>query len=400
MRIVQINAVYNRGSTGYIVQAIDKVLRQNNEQSWIAYAEGPSGLSNGIKIGTTIDHKIHALLSRIFGMQGNYSLIATKKLIKKLEMIEPDVVHLHNLHHNYINIELLFEYLSDHHIKTVFTLHDCWFFTGKCTHFQIVQCNKWITGCHSCPQLIKDNPSWIFDYSRTAWNQKDRLYKSLFSAYVVGASYWISKLASESILKAFPITTIHNGIDTQIFTPEGDNLKSIYKLEDKFIVLVMGSKIYSPENFGLAGYLAEKIPPKSIIIILGAEKKKDENKSDTIIHLPAATTPEEMARIYRTADVFLNVTHEDTLPTVNLEAMACGTPVVTYSVGGCPETLGLNTGIIVKENDWDNIVNAIQEVKLKGKSCYSKQCVKHIKENYEYKKCFNQYLKVYKGELL
>ncbi len=395
MKVVQINAVYPRGSTGYIVQAIDTILKQNDIESWIAYAEGPDPWENGIRIGSGIDHKAHALLSHVLGKQGYFSTYATKKLIERLKAIGPDVVHLHNLHHNYINIELLFSYLSENHIKTVFTLHDCWFFTGKCTHFQVAKCNKWITGCHSCPQLLADNPSWFFDNTKKAWEHKAALYRSLHSAHVVGASYWISDLARHSILKSLPISTIHNGIDTKVFAREGDNLRRKLNIENKYIVLTMANKMLNPENRGLLEHLANRLPEDVILLLLGADFTAKKS-----IGISAVQTSEEMARIYRTADVFLNVSHEDTLPTVNLESMACGTPVVSYSVCGCTETMGENTGVLVRENDWDALVKAILEVRKLGKGFYSKHCIDHIAENYEYQKCFTQYLRIYKGEVV
>ena len=394
MRVVQINAVSGTGSTGVIARHISDILNNHGIENYIFYAAGYDSYEYAVKISDNFDMKIHALMSHLTGKQAYFSKHSTRKLIKRLDDIQPDIVHLHNLHNNYINLNMLLQYLADKDIKTVITLHDCWFFTGKCTHYAFQKCNRWQDGCGNCPSLKADNPSWFFDRTAKIWADKKKYFEKIKRLEIVGVSEWIAGEARKSFLTCGNITCIHNGINTAVFTTNGADLRDEYKLGDKFVVLGMANKWQSTQNAGLLEYVSQKLDKDCVMLLVGGKT----NGVDNIINIPYQTSPKGLAEVYRTADVLVNVTHADSLPTVNMEAMACGTPVITYDVCGSTEIITDNTGIVVSEGDKSALVDAVYEVKEKGKGKYSQSCIRHIADNYEQYTQFEKYLGIYRGE--
>ena len=393
MRVVQINAVSGTGSTGVIARHISDMLNNHGIENYIFYATGYDSYECAVKISDNLDMKIHALMSHITGKQAYFSKHSTRKLIKRLDDIQPDIVHLHNLHHNFINLNMLLQYLADKDIKTVITLHDCWFFTGKCTHYAFQKCNRWQNGCGNCPLLKADNPSWFFDRTAKIWADKKKYFEKIKRLEIVGVSEWIAGEARKSFLNCGNISCIHNGINTAVFTPNGADLRDEYMLGDKFVILGMANKWESDQNAGLLEYVLQQLDKDCVMLLVGGKTEDIDN----IINIPYQTSPKGLAEVYRTADALVNVTHGDSLPTVNMEAMACGTPVITYDVCGSPEIITDNTGIVVSEGDKSALVDAIYEVKKKGKGMYSKNCVLHIADNYEQYTQFDNYLGIYEG---
>lgn len=394
MRVVQINAVSGTGSTGVIARHISDMLNNHGIENYIFYAAGYDSYDRAVKISDNRDMKLHALMSHLTGKQAYFSKRSTRKLIKHLDDIQPDIVHLHNLHHNYINLNMLLQYLVDKDIKTVITLHDCWFFTGKCTHYAFCKCNRWQNGCGNCPLLRADNPSWFFDRTAKIWADKKKYFEKIKRLEIVGVSEWIAREARKSFLACGSISCIHNGIDTEVYTPNGADMRDEYKLGDKFVVLGMANKWQSTQNAGLLEYMSQKLDKDCVMLLVGGKTEG----MDNIINIPYQTSPKGLAEVYRTADVLVNVTHADSLPTVNMEAMACGTPVITYDVCGSTEIITDNTGIVVSEGDKSALVDAVYEVKEKGKGKYSQSCIRHIADNYEQYTQFEKYLGIYKGE--
>lgn len=391
MRVLQINATYGVGSTGVIVKEISNVLDSENIENWVAcqYINEQNGKVFGIS--SRQDMKIHAMLSRLTGTNACFSKSATRKLINKIEQIQPTVVHLHNLHNNYINLSMLLSFLGERNIKTVVTLHDCWFFTGKCTHFTHDGCSKWMSGCGGCPRIKRDIPSWFFDRTAEMLETKKKLFKGIHQLEVVGCSKWISQLAEKSILSDGKFTIIHNGINLRIFQEIGADFRKEKRIQDKFVILGMANKWLSEDNKGLLEFVRSKLGAQYHIVIIGADCEDKEG----ISYIPTINDQSEMAAWYRSSDVFVNVTHEDTLPTVNIEAMACGTPVVTFDVCGSPETITNDTGIIVAENDWYELIHAIKTIKENGKKTYSSACRQHVGNEYNSEIQFRKYLSIY-----
>lgn len=355
MKIVQINAVSN-GSTGKIMFGIHNELLKQGHDSYVMWAIGRDPVcDNEYKIIDKFGMLYHKLYSHLLCKQGFASWHATKCLIKKLDDISPDIVHLHNLHSNYINIEILFNYLREHNIKVFWTFHDCWAFTGKCVHFERANCYKWKKKCEDCP-ILKDSPSAFIDKTSWCYNKKKDLLSNL-NLTVVTPSQWLSNYVKESFLSSFPIYVINNGIDIDLFKPTISNFRKKYNIEDKKIILgVAGSW---SERKGINDFikLSSILDDSYIIFLVGVNKKQIESLPDNIVGISRTENQKELAEIYSAADVFLNTTYEDNYPTVNLEAISCSTPVLTYDTGGSPEFAKY-----LESNDYVNYVVAKDEV--------------------------------------
>ena len=394
MRVLQINATFGIGSTGTIVSNIKEALDEYGIENWVACQHTNTNAQNVFEISNIIDTKVHALLSRMAGTNAHFSKYVTKEFLLRISRIRPDIVHLHNLHNNFINLNMLLQYLVEEDIKTVLTLHDCWFFTGKCTHFMIAGCDKWKYGCGKCPQLKKDIPSWYFDKTDQMWKEKKKYFEMIKELEVIGCSNWIASLATQSLLCKGNITTIHNGIDVELFSNIGPDYRHELGIEEKFVILGMANKWLSKENEGFLKKIQEEITDDYHIIIVGTKGIGTKK----ITYLEYISDPKFLACIYRTADVFVNVTYEDTLPTVNLEAMACGVPVITYDSCGSSETIEKGTGYIVAKGDIKALTERLHLVYLKGKNFYSEACRKNIVHNYNCKIQYQKYIDVYRGK--
>lgn len=345
MKYVQINT-FSNGSTGSIMMGLHEGLLSKGDESYVAYARGREAKGpNEIKIGSKFDVYVHGIRSRITGKVGFYSKRATRKLLKRLDEINPDVVHLHNLHGYYINIEMLFDWLTEHECQVKWTFHDCWAFTGHCAHFTYVGCNQWETGCASClkcPQL-KEYPRTFAGSRSASWNysQKKRLFTSLSPERMtlISPSRWLADLVGKSFLGSYSTMVVHNKIDQCVFRPAPSDFRERYGLENAFIILGVAS-VWT-ERKGLSDFiqLSRVLDESSRIVLVGLDKNQIKKMPSNIIGIEKTSNKKELAEIYTAADVFFNPTHEDNYPTVNLEAQACGTRVATYDVGGCVETL-------------------------------------------------------------
>ncbi len=340
MKVLQINAVCGRGSTGRIVLNIHKTLLQMGHESYVAYGRPPAiGCPEAIRIGSKLDLYSHVLLTRVFDLHGFGSKRATIKFLKKVEQIDPDIIHLHNVHGYYINVELLFNYLKESGKPVVWTLHDCWPFTGHCAHFDYVGCEKWKTGCLECPQKGRYPASYFLDNSKKNYEMKKRLFTGLKKMVIVTPSRWLANLVKESFLKEYPVEVIPNGIDTSLFKPTPGDFRKKYGLEGKFVIL--GVANVWEERKGLKYFLelSELLREDEVIVLVGLNRKQIKTLPKNIVAIPRTNSPVELAQIYTSADVFLNPTLEENYPTVNLEAQACGSYVITFSSGGCRETI-------------------------------------------------------------
>lgn len=392
MRVLQINANYGFGSTGVIMKDIGDMLISSDDEAYFAYQRCNSIPNNGYIIGNEVDWKVHALLSRALGGQGYYSTAATKKLIRYIRHIKPDVVHLHNLHSNYVNIDLLFKFFAEDDIPVVITMHDCWYFTGKCFHYVDVNCDGFLNGCGNCKKKTAPPASLIFD--RSAWslqNKKKRLL-SIPRIHFVGCSKWICQEAKKGILSESRISVVYNGVDTNIFSPQESNLKERYNIGDKFLVMGMANKWMQPKNMEIIPKLKKLADVK--VMVVGCTDSQIEmlgQFGDTVIPVGFIRDRVELAQHYSAADVFVNLTHADTLPTVNMESICCGTPVITYDSCGSPELVDVDTGIIVPENDQDGIIHAIDLARRKDWN----MCSEVGKSKYDKNKCYKIYRRIY-----
>lgn len=396
MKVIQINAVYGYGSTGVIVKDIESLLLENGFEAGVAYQKANVLPPNGWRVGNPIDWKLHAFYTRLSGKQAYASLIPTKKLILWLDKEKPDIIHLHNLHSNYIHLNALLKYIKRKNICTVITLHDCWFFTGKCFHYVESDCKLWQTGCHDCPRNKLDVKSWIVDASRRMYDDKKKNLDSIPDLTVVGCSDWISSEAQKSLLSSKRIYRIYNGVDTAIFAPDAHNYREKYKIQDKFVILGMASKWLCPQNAKIMQSVLDSLLGNDLLLLLGCNEEQISSLSSElrIRAVGYIKDPYEMASLYASSDVFVNLTLADTLPTVNMEAISCGTPVITYDVGGSPELIDEGkTGFIITQQDAQGLIEAIHKVRL-GKISRL-MCRETAMEKFDKEKNYRKYLHVY-----
>lgn len=396
MRVLQINAVYGSKSTGIIVKDIDCILTENEHESFVAFRDSYEKISNGYKIGNPLAWKMHALYTRITGKQSYASAISTIRFLNRIQKCKIDLIHLHNIHSNFLNFPLLLKYAERKKIPIVMTLHDSWFFTGKCYHFLDCDCEKWKIQCTNCPKRFWDIPSIFCDSSRKVFEDKKKWYKSN-NVYVVGCSKWITQCAMESpLFKNANILQIYNGIDTKVFGDQVVSLRSELHLEDSFVIVTMANKWFHEKNRYIRNEVMNSLTENDKIIIVGCSENQmtQETKDARQIFLGYIKERNQLARIYSTGNVFLNLTLVDTLPTVNMEAASCGTPVITYDAGGSGELVcdGF-TGYVVEPLNVTEIIESIEKIregKIKRENCRN-----WAEEHFDKKKNYSEYLNLY-----
>ena len=360
MKVVQINAVCGFGSTGKICVGISKVLCSQGIENYILYNSGCSNHPLGIKCAEPLP-KVQALRSRILGNYGFNSRISTKKLIRELQRIEPDVVHLHNLHGHNCDLEMLMAYFRETKTKLVWTFHDCWAFTAYCPHFVMAGCEKWKTGCHHCSQ--RRTFSWFFDRSSWLFEKKKRAFSGL-DMTIVTPSEWLAGLVKESFLKEYPVVVVNNGIDLNVFKPTPSDFRQNHGIrEDQVLLLGVAIGWHPRKGADVFMRLARRLDPDRFrIVMVGTDDQIDRQLPENIISIHRTANQAELAQIYTAADLFVNPTREDTFPTVNMESLACGTPVLTYRTGGSPEILDDKTGMVVDCDDEEALYDAIMRI--------------------------------------
>ncbi len=396
MKVLQINATYGVGSTGLIMRDIGNALTSSGHEAYFAYQTAVAPPEKGYRVGSAFDRKRHALLCRIFGGQGFYSRRATGKLCRYIDEVSPDVVHLHNLHSNYVHLTKLLAYLAERDIPTVITMHDCWFFTGKCFHYVDVGCERYRSACGNCPKKKEAPASLIFDRSSRDLDRKISALKAIPRLYLVGCSDWICGEARGSRLAGCDIRRIYNGVDVSVFSPtDGAQTRVAYSLGEKKVILGMANKWLSDANGQLVRDVCASLPHDRVLCIIGCteeQKKRLEPYGDRVRAIGYVSDRLELARLYAAADVFVNPTRADTLPTVNMESICAGTPVVTYDVGGSPELIDPQTGAVVPEGDVSGMIHAIDTVLAEEMI----DCARTGKERFDKTKCYEQYIDLYR----
>ncbi len=391
MKILQINSVCKSGSTGKICMAVSNLLSEKEIENYILFAVDGESATAGIQYMTSAEIRTQALKSRIFGNYGFQSKKATKRLISEIERISPDIIHLHNLHSHNVNLEMLFEYLKCNRAKLFWTFHDCWAFTAYCPYYDLVQCNKWENeGCNSCP--LRKKYSWFFDRSSYLFNKKRELFTGL-DLTVITPSRWLADEVKKSFLKECDVKVINNGIDLSVFKPTPSDFRKKYNLSEKFIIL--GVAYVWSERKGVDVFielLSDRLDDKYQIVLVGST---DMQLPDGIISISRTKNQRELAEIYSAADVFVNPTREDNFPTVNLEALACGTPVAAFNTGGCPETLDESCGIIVEKGNVDELVKAIKQIC--SQNIYSEEACVSRAADFKAEAKFREYIELYIG---
>lgn len=403
MKIVEINMMHT-GSTGKIMFGIAKAARDCGHSVWTfsprIYQKNQKvrypDIKNHTYFGYRFENMLHLRIAQITGFHGCLSIIGTTQLLKRLDHIKPDIIHLHNLHNCTINIPMLFSYIRRNNIKCIWTLHDCWSMTGQCPYFTLVDCKKWKTGCFDCPQ-IRVYPGAIVDRTKLMWRLKQKWFNNIPNMMLVTPSRWLASLVKESFLKAYPIYIINNGINLSIFKPSSSNYRRKWLGINESGFIVLGVAYAWGERKGLDVFvsLAQCLPKKYQIVLVGTNSKIDTALPPNIISIHRTESQEELAQIYSAADVLVNPTREDNYPTVNLEAQACGTPVITFATGGSPETIGADCGVVVPVNNVKMLLHEIIEICEKNKVqtetciCFSAKQNENVKAK-EYVKLFSK----------
>ena len=368
MKVLQINTVCGVGSVGRIVRQIHEALQEKGHESYIAYGRKPLGCDGAIRIGEDLDVYFHVFLTRVFDLHGFGSKKATKKFLKIVEEINPDIIHLHNIHGYYLNIEVLFDFLKSFDKPVVWTLHDCWAFTGHCSYFTYAKCERWKTGCYSCPEKKSYPRSVIFDNSKSNYARKKKAFTGAKNMTLVTPSQWLAGLVKESFLRDYPVQVIPNGIDTEVFKPTPSDFKKRYGLDGKFLILGVANVWGKRKGFDYFLDLSKYLSDDEIIVLVGLSDERIKNLPNNIIGIKRTNSAKELAEIYTAADVFFNPTLEDNYPTVNLEAQACGTYVITFDSGGAKETIiSKESGVAIKPCNAEDIMNLIRVLRSKGR---------------------------------
>lgn len=401
-KLLQINPVLRTNtSTGRIVQEIGELAIKEGWDSYVAYSGGRDGLkpckSKLIPIGGKVDVAFHGLWTRLTDRHGLASWSTTRRFIDEIKALKPDIIHIHNIHGYFLNYKILFDFLARNDIPVVWTVHDCWLYTGHCYHYAAAGCYKWQSLCEDCPQKFEFPASYLVDRSRQNFLDKKEAFTSVPNMTIVTVSEWMKNEMSNSFLKDCQFQVIHNGIDLNVFSVQ-DNEQGVrqrYGLGDKRIILGLAS-IWSKEK-GWDDFIemSKMLNDNELIVLVGVSEKQQEQLPSNIVGIRRTENVQQLAELYSAADVFVNPTWQDNYPTVNLEAIACGTPVVTYRTGGSVEAITDSTGMIVEQGDVAGLLSAAREIMQRGTQFFKDSCRKFALENFDKEERYNDYLKLY-----
>ena len=361
LRYVQLNSFYN-GSTGTIMRNLHRDLSARGVDSYIFWGRRHKTVNDHEQCCATKEGVyLHGALSRLTDRAGFYSKRDTAKLLRRLDEINPDIVHLHNIHGYWINIEMLFGWLAKHHSRVRWTLHDCWSFTGHCAYFDFVRCDRWKSGCHHCPQRKSYPQSLLLDRSRENYREKRELFTGIPNLRLIVPSHWLESRVKESFLKEYPVEVVYHTIDPAVFHPLPSDFRKTHHLEDKKIILGVAS-VWDARK-GLADFLelAKLLDDQFMIVLVGLREKQRKNLPANILALPRTGTLEELVQIYSAADVFVNPSAEETFGMTTLEARRCGTEAVVYQGTACEEIVRRFGGIAVPRGA-DHLFQAILQL--------------------------------------
>lgn len=396
MKVVQINCAAG-GSTGTIAKAIHGELIERGHESYIFYGFGTPTKENMIRVGGYFSLHSHAVLSRNLGLQGYFSVLATMRMLRRIRKINPDIIHLHNLHGSYLNLPLLFRYLKKSTANIIVTLHDCWLFTGKCPYFTVAGCEKWKDACGKCSQLpgyprskvdttakcLRDKKKWLSDFG-------DRLQ-------IVTVSDWLRDTAKQSFLGQYSVRTIHNGIDCDIFSPKDDAaIRKKYCLENKFVLLGVASAWDKRKGLSVFLEMAKQLTEDEVIVLVGLTEAQCAQMPHNVIGITRTENQQELAQLYSAANVFINPSKEETFGLVTAEAMACGTPVVVYDSTACAEVVQAGGAILNVTDGAAQLLRAAREV---GGGNNFWNCRQAILDRFDKKTMVQGYVGAYENKL-
>ncbi len=396
MHISMINTV-DFGSTGKIMLQLKKIAKKNEisissySRKWLNSKKN----TTHYYFGWLIENVFHRIFSPFIGCESLMSFFGTISLCKMLKKKHTDLIHLHNLHGHYICLPILFRFIKKHNIPVIWTLHDCWSFTGRCPHFVMTKCDRWKNGCHDCPYPKNSYPQSYIDTSHMMWNHKRKWFTGIKNCTIVTPSRWLADLIKQSYLKNYPVKVINNGIDLSVFKPTGSEFRKKNGLDGKMVVLGVASGWGGRKGLDVFIELARRLPDDYRIVLVGTTDNVDKDLPSNIISIHRTQNQNGLAEIYTAADVFANPTREDTFPTVNMESLACGTPVVTFRTGGSPEIIDETCGSVVDCDDIDAMETEIRRV-CKEKPYSVEACLARAK-NFDMNERFDEYVKLYQS---
>lgn len=402
-KLLQINPVIRiNTSTGRIMQEIGQLAMNNGWESYIAYSYGRDGIkpcdSKLVPVGNKADVAWHGLVTRLTDRHGLASEGATRAFIREIERIQPDIIHIHNIHGYFLNYRILFDYLAQCNTPVVWTVHDCWLYTGHCYYYSYIGCNKWKSECVQCPQRKLFPTSWWADRSTQNFRDKKAAFTSLPKERftIVPVSHWIKGEMLHSFLKDYDFRVIHNGIDTNVFTIyDPAEVKKKYQLEGKRIILGVASIWCEEKGWNDFMRLAERLDEDERLVLVGVDEKHQAMLPKHVTGISRTENIRQLAELYSAAEAFVNPTWQDNYPTVNLEAIACGTPVVTYRTGGSIEAVTEHTGMVVEQGDVDGLLQAIRKIEERGKAHYQQPCRTHALKYFKKEDRYAEYLTLY-----
>lgn len=406
-KILQINPVLRTNtSTGRIMQEIGELAMKNGWESYVAYSRGRDGdlpcSSKKVPIGSKSDVAIHGLWTRLTDRHGLASRCATRKFIKEIERINPDIIHIHNIHGYFLNYKLFFDYLAKRAKPVIWTVHDCWLYTGHCYYYSAIGCTKWETGCGACPQRCAFPKSWLTDNSKANFRDKKLAFNSIKNHLTLApVSSWMHSEMSRSFLKDCKYTVINNGIDLSRFKPSDDKeIRRIYNIGDRKVILGLASIWSKEKGFDDLLTLSSMLNEDEVLVMVG--KMSPEQIAalpKSVISISRTSNVEQLVALYSCASAFVNPTWQDNYPTVNLEAIACGTPVVTYRTGGSVEAVTAETGYVVEQGNVEDMLHSVRDIIKKGKEFYTDKCRRHAVMNFSKEDRYQDYIDLYSSLL-
>ncbi len=394
LKILQINTVCGSGSVGRIAVDIYHTLEKNGDKGMIAYGRrtAPEGI-RAFRFGSPLDMGVHVLSTFFRGEHGFASGRQTKRLIGRIRKWNPDVIHLQNIHGFVLQVEILFAYLKEAGKPVVWTLHDCWPYTGHCAFYDYTACEGWKTGCRACREYQRTYPYALFrNHTIQNYERKRTAFTGVADLTIVTPSRWLAGEVKQSFLKEYPVQVIPNGIDRKCFRPVKSLLRQRLGLEGRFVILGVANVWERRKGLEYFVKLSGRLSEEYKVILIGLSKKQIKSLPENIIGLERTSGAEELAEYYSMADVFVNATLEDNFPTTNLEALACGTPVITFNTGGSPESVDESCGQVVPKGDTEALIKAIRQEREAPRQ--SESCLKRA-ERYEKYDRFQEYVELY-----
>ncbi len=402
MKVLQINTrYYNGGSTGHIAFDLKKVMEANGIESYAAFGFGYNLAEDEramvYRIESDRELFVSKLWTKVTGHHGFNNKAETKRLLAWIDKVQPDIIHMHNIHNHYVNIRMLLEYIAQKNIPCVLTMHDCWTFTGHCAYFDYSGCEKWRTGCHHCPSL-RDYPKTFALIDPSPWNyrMKQKLFAPLNITFV-SPSQWLRNLQQQSFLKDKPCVVINNGVDLSVFHPMKSNVREEYGIGNRKMILAVAGGLAARKGKEYLLRLPMLLHDDEVLVLVGLQKGQEAllPQTNKVIGIRRTKTSDELVGLYSEADVFINPTLEDNFPTTNIEALACGTPIVTFRTGGSPEVVTPEIGLVVDKGDINGLLSAIRQILANGKSHYADACRAKPTTDYNKDVQYGKYIELY-----